>query len=199
MMMQRIYTEFSWDFTLKSQTVSFAAGIATAQIASDYLRNYHAQWIDTSVTPNQYNALQWEEYPVFIQTFDPGRTAHKPEKYSISPELSMVTSGSATISTAQINIYPTFATASSIKLTYYSLPVDLGTAGVPAFPDHAFLVDGLVNELYRYMRDNRYEPRFIDAFVARYRRNLPDSGIGGVQRVRLAPGVFRKRWSERLY
>jgi len=188
LMLDRIYTEFDWPFMMTNQTLTFATGVGSAAIATNYQAQFHAKWIDSSVSPAQERDLVWKPFEEWVQIGDPTRTDHRPTHYTINPGRSLNSSGAV----AKMLIYPTFATSDSVKFYYYKAEAfGLATTAVPMFPNHAFLVDALVNELYKYANDPRHNPAFIEAFHVRVSKKKEDTGIVGTERVRLDPGVFK--------
>jgi len=185
--MDRLYTEYQWEFMLKSTTLSFGVGVASASIATDYKHQFHCKWVNTDVSPTEEKNVTWLPYAEFIQREDPNRQGTFPRNYT-TYQVPSVSGGSG--AKGKILIHPVFATADSLTQTYYAGESSIGTSATPAFPNHSFLVDALINELWKYNGDPRHDPMFIERYHRRMGRGDKEAGVSGSDRVRLDPTVF---------
>lgn len=185
--LHKLYTEYQWDFLRKSAELSFAVGATgpTGGLPSDYHRQTLAKWKDTTVSPAKETPLSWIPPDEYLQIADPGRKASRPLGYTIDPVF-----GEGSSQVAAMKIYPTFEAAGTVILFYYYVPAVQTGNFTPVFPDHAYLIAALTNELYAHQRDGRYNRFYIEETITVVRRNLSDQGIFANQ-VPLDPRHFR--------
>jgi len=192
--LNKIYTTFEWGFLVKKATITFTSAVASAVLPTDYSAHLHAKWRDTSQTPAFEHNLAWMDYSDYLTLNAPNQVGTIPKRYTISPSVSHDSSGSV----GNLLIWPTFQTASNpnIEITYYYLPTSFtkgstGDTAVPLFQNYDFLVEATVNELYRYLRDPRFDPFFVRRNIGEVRDNMRDFGAVSVQTVGRDPRMFK--------
>lgn len=192
--LNKLYTKWEWGFLVKQTNLTFSASIASVALPTDYTGHLHLKWRDTSATPAYEHNIAWIDYSAYLLINTPLQTSNIPKVYTISPTVSHDSSGML----GNVRIWPTFQTTSNpvCQLTYYYLPtlIAKGTTGdattIP-FPNFNFLVEATVNELYRYLRDPRYQPRWIEATVEEVRQGMLDFGAISVPTIGLDPRRFK--------
>lgn len=192
--LNKLYTKWEWGFLTKQATVAFSVSIASVALPTDYVGHLHLKWRDTSASPAYEHNIAWIDYSKYILINTPLEVSNVPRIYTISPQVSHGASGSL----GNILIWPTFQTSSNpnCQLSYYYLPTIIakgagGDSSVILFQNYNFLVEATVNELYRYLRDPRYQPRWIEATVDEIRQNMLDFGAVSVPTIGLDPKVFK--------
>ena len=193
--LNKLYTKWEWGFLTTRATLTFAVSIASVALPTDYVSHLHLKWRDNSGSPAFEHNIAWIDYSKYLLINTPLQTSNIPQVYTVSPQVSHGSSGSL----GNVLIWPTFQTNSSpnCQLIYYYLPtiVTEGTGGdattIP-FQNYIFLVEATVNELYRYLRDQRYQPRWIEATVDEIRQNMLDFGAISVPTIGLDPKVFKR-------
>jgi len=192
-LLNKLYVDYEWNFLIRSTTVVFASATASAALATDYSKHFHFKWVDGTQSPPQETNIVYKDFSEYVLISNTKQTATHPAIYTIAPEAVQGSSGT----TSQILIWPTFDELATCTLFYYSLPGEISTdAGFPVFKDHAFLVDALTNELFKYLRDPRYDWQFIERNISRVRNNMRDFGGVTVPTIKLNPAVF-KPWRSR--
>lgn len=193
--LNQIYTAYEWGFLISKATLTFSgSAVASAALPTDYNGHLHAKWRDTSQTPTFEHNLAWMDYSQYLTLNAPNQTSNVPQRYTISPMVGHDSNGA----TGNLLIWPTFDTASNpnIELTYYRLPSQItkgsgGDGAVPLFQNYNFLVEATVNELYRYLRDQRFDPLFIRRHIGEVRDNMGDFGAVSQQTIGLDPRFFK--------
>lgn len=190
----KLYTNYEWGFLISSTTITFSSAVASAALPTDYLGHLHLKWRDTSQTPNFEHNIAWMDYSDYLTITTPLQLGNIPKRYTIAPSVRHGSAGAI----GNLLIWPTFETTSNpnCQLIYYALPTVIveGTAGdgvVPAFQNHAFLVEATVNELRNYQHDPRYDWRFIENNIGVVRTNMRDFGAISVPEVGLDPRRFK--------
>jgi len=192
-LLNKLYVDYEWNFLIRSTVVVFASGVASAALATDYSKHFHFKWVDGDGANRKEVNIVYKDFSEYVLISQTTQVAKHPQLYTIAPESVQGSSGTS----AQILIWPTFDALATCSLFYYTLPGDISTdAGFPVFKDHAFLVDALINELYQYLRDTRYDRQFIERNISRVRNNMRDFGGVTVPTIKLNPAVF-KPWRSR--
>lgn len=189
--LHELYTDYDWEEVVTSSTHSFAQGVATASVATDYVSLVHAKYIDTDSNPDTHYNLKYIDFKEYLMITNPLIQSDKPVVYTISPGHGLDSSEN---STAKINIYPTFSGTDQITLYYRYMPTALTADGdIPIFRNHSYLIKVLENELRGYLRDQRYMPFFIDQTIKSVRKNTQDTGDLQVKQATLDKAIFRKQ------
>jgi len=175
LLLSQLYLDYTWPFLSKQPpaTVTLTSGSTTWTAPSDYLKFNTMVCIRTDINPTNpphivLHKIDMEQY-FMLRT--PGTTG-PPQAVAINSVFTL--SGSPNVTGY---IYPTPDKDYTCQLLYYFNPAyDIGDTGVPDFPDQNTLVILLTNELYGYVKDPRYNEGLLEAVVARYRRNMVDTG-----------------------
>lgn len=190
--LNKLYTKWEWGFLVTSTTVSFTSAVASAALPTDYVSHLHLKFRDTNQTPVYEHNIAWIDYSKYLLITQPTLTGTVPNVYTVSPTVSHGTAGAS----GNVLIYPTLQSAGTCRLIYHYLPTAItegstGDATAILFQNYNVLVEATVNELYRYMRDPRYQPRWLEATVEELRQNTMDSGIVSVPEMGLDPRRFK--------
>ena len=192
--LNKVYTGWEWGFLARSATLTFATAVASVSLPSDYNGHIHFKVRDTSQNPVYEHNVSWVDYSKYILIQVPNQVGTVPSVYTISPKVSHDSTGAK----GNLLIWPTFqdTTNKVCKLFYYYNPTlhvegSSGDSEVPLFMNYNFLVEATVNELYRYMRDQRWQPRFVEQHIDEIRTNLPDNGIVSVPEMGLDARRFK--------
>lgn len=191
LILDQLYESYAWTFLSKDPpaTVTLSAGSQTATLPSDFMKIETLMLIDSVSNPTfpPNIPLVPKRWGDFQQILVPTQTADKPQFYALNHGYSDSMSP-----VSKLYFWPIPTLSWSLRLSYFYKPAfDIADGSEPEFPDTKTLFDLLVNELYQYLKDPRYDRFLMEKIIERSRRNSAQDPYGYTFRAPLSKELFR--------
>lgn len=175
LILSQIYINTTSNYLSKEPlaTITFTAGTNLWTVPTDYLKFNTLVLVRTDINPTQPPNI-----PLHLIDFADFQMLNVPTVQSTPRFVAINRTVTLDGLVVQGYCYPTPNVNYTGRMSYFYLPAfNIADAAVPAFPDQKTIVDLLVNELYGYLKDPRYQKSLFELILVRYRRNQADMGI----------------------